>query len=241
MRSANLQTKLRRRGLAGGGLAKLGIALVAGDLLIAVARSPELASILSPARVEAWLTRAGPAAPLLLMGLMATAVVISPIPSFPLDLAAGAFFGPVLGTLYSVAGALAGAGASFFLARVLGRGLVERFARGHIQLCRECSDKLLTKVVFLARLLPMVSFDVVSYAAGLTRLSPAKFLAASALGMLPPTFLLNALGHTAVFDARVTLLAGATVAVLFLLLPRWIEQRNPFGLARHFRHPGDAA
>ena len=90
-----------------------------------------------------------------------------------------------------------------------------------------CSDKLLTKVVFLARLLPMVSFDLVIYAAGLTRLSPVKFLAASALGMLPRTFLLNALGHTAVFDARVTLLAGAIVAVLFLLLPCWIEQRNP--------------
>ncbi len=240
MRSASLKTKVRPRGFAGV-VAKLGIALVAGALLLAVAWSPELAALVSPARVEAWLTRAGPAAPLLLMGLMATAVVVSPIPSFPLDLAAGAFFGPVLGTLYSVAGALAGAGASFFIARVLGRGLVERFARGHIQLCRECSDKLLTKVVFLARLLPMVSFDVVSYAAGLTRLSPAKFLAASALGMLPPTFLLNALGHTAVFDARVTLLAGAIVAVLFLLLPRWIEQRNPFGLARHFRHPGDVS
>ena len=230
----------RPRGFAGV-LAKLGIALVAGALLLAVARSPELADLVSPARVEAWLIRAGPAAPLLLMGLMATAVVVSPIPSFPLDLAAGAFFGPVLGTLYSAAGALAGAAASFFLARLLGRNLVERFARGHIQLCRECSDKLLTKVVFLARPLPMVSFDLVSYAAGLTRLSPAKFLAASALGMLPATFLLNALGHTVVFDARVTLLAGATVAVLFLLLPRWIEQRNPFGLARHFRHPGDAA
>ncbi len=57
--------------------------------------------------------------------------------------------------------------------------------------------------------------------------------------MLPPTFLLNALGHAAVFDTRVTLLAGAVVAVLFLLLPRWIEQRNPFDLARHFRHAGD--
>ncbi len=52
-----------------------------------------------------------------------------------------------------------------------------------------CSDKLLTKVAFLARLLPMASFDLVSYTAGLTRLSPAKFLAASALGMLPPTSL----------------------------------------------------
>ncbi len=105
MRSASLKTKARPRGFAGV-LAKLGIALVAGALLLAVVRSPELAALVSPARVEAWLIRAGPAAPLLLMGLMATAVVVSPIPSFPLDLAAGAFFGPVLGTLYSAAGAL---------------------------------------------------------------------------------------------------------------------------------------
>ncbi len=128
MRSASLKTKARPRGFAGV-LAKLGIALVAGALLLAVVRSPELAALVSPARVEAWLIRAGPAAPLLLMGLMATAVVVSPIPSFPIDLAAGAFFGPLLGTLYSAAGALAGAAASFFLARLLGRNLVERFAR----------------------------------------------------------------------------------------------------------------
>ncbi len=57
--------------------------------------------------------------------------------------------------------------------------------------------------------------------------------------MLPATFLLNTLGPSVVFDARLTLLAGAIVAVLFLLLPRWIEQRNPFDLARHFRHAGD--
>ena len=42
---------------------------------------------------EVWIVRIGPA-------VMATAVVVSPIPSLPLDLAAGATFGPLLGTIY---------------------------------------------------------------------------------------------------------------------------------------------
>ncbi len=60
------------------------------------------------------------------MGVMATAVVVSPIPSLPLDIAAGSFFGPLLGTLYAATGALAGAVLSFLIARLLGRW-IERY------------------------------------------------------------------------------------------------------------------
>jgi uncharacterized membrane protein YdjX (TVP38/TMEM64 family) len=56
-----------------------------------------------------WLHDAGPLAPLLLIGSMACAVVIPPIPSLPLDLAAGAVFGPFYGALYALIGAEIGA------------------------------------------------------------------------------------------------------------------------------------
>jgi len=52
---------------------------------------------------------------------MAAAIVVSPIPSAPLAFAGGLFFGPTLGTLYSVVGATVGAGAAFLIARGLGR------------------------------------------------------------------------------------------------------------------------
>jgi uncharacterized membrane protein YdjX (TVP38/TMEM64 family) len=217
-------------------LAKLALAAVALALGTLLVRRPEILALANPARVQEWLAAAGPLAPLLLIAMMTTAVVVTPIPSLPIDLAAGAYFGSLLGTLYTVTGALIGGAICFGVARYLGAGAVERFAKGHIQLCGQCSDRLLTGVVVVARLLPIVSFDLVSYAAGLTRMSARRFVVATALGMLPPTFLLNALGQSALVDPKLTVALGAVVAVLFFLLPRWIERRNPLGLQRYFRH-----
>ena len=50
--------------------------------------------LLKPERIASWLDEVGPLAPLVLILMMAVAVIISPIPSLPLDLAAGAAFGP---------------------------------------------------------------------------------------------------------------------------------------------------
>ena len=223
-------------------------AILRGGMLVALAgvlsASPplrEFASSLNPDRIEQWLGHAGVLAPLLFIVLMATAVVVSPIPSLPLDLAAGAFFGPLLGTAYAVIGALAGAVASFWIARLLGRQLIERVLGGHISFCTACSDKLLTRIVLLSRLLPFVSFDLVSYGAGLTKMSTGKFALATGIGTIPITFLYTYFGASVSFGAEVTLTVGAMMVVLFLLLPRWIERRDPFGLARHFRHPEDSS
>jgi uncharacterized membrane protein YdjX (TVP38/TMEM64 family) len=200
-----------------------------------------LATLLDPEQLTALLNSAGPiVGPLILMGVMALAVVVSPLPSLPIDAAAGAAFGPWLGTLYAALGALVGSLAAFGIARLLGRDLVERLAGGHIQFCRECSDKLLLHVVFLARLLPFLSFDVVSYGAGLTKLSATRFAAATFLGMLPLTFVFVSFGSLVRFSGA-TLVAGGLVAVaIFLLLPRWIERNDLFGLRRFFAAHLDA-
>lgn len=77
--------------------------LAAVSLLLV--KSVDLASFSSPAVITSWLEQAGSLAPFLFMGIMALTVA-SPLPSLPLDIAAGAFFGPVPGTLYSAVGAL---------------------------------------------------------------------------------------------------------------------------------------
>src|SRR3990167_7788171 len=80
----------------------------------------DFGTLLHPDRVAVWLREAGPFGPILFIGLMATAVVISPIPSLPLDLAAGATFGVFFGTTYAVIGAEIGAIGSFLIGRSLG-------------------------------------------------------------------------------------------------------------------------
>jgi uncharacterized membrane protein YdjX (TVP38/TMEM64 family) len=131
------------------------LAAIAGlvVLIIAAERRFHLSGIFTQERIQSWVEGAGPFGPLLFMASMALAVVFSPIPSLPLDILAGQMFGPILGTLYAVTGALLGAVISFLIARLLGRELIARFLGGHINFCRHCSDRLLTKIVFVSRLI----------------------------------------------------------------------------------------
>ena len=175
--------------------------------------------------IKEWLAAKGAFAPFVYMITMALAVIVSPIPSLPLDIAAGAFFGPFQGTVYSVIGALGGAVASFLLARYLGREFIERFLSGHINFCTECSDRFLKKVVFLSRLLPVVSFDVVSYGAGLTKMSLKNFTGDTLFGMIPLTFVYNYFGSVIVFGKGMKMIFGIIMVTLFFLIPRWLEKK----------------
>ncbi len=214
------------------------VALALGAFLLE--RRFDLSALLAPGRIESWLEAAGALGPLLFVGVMAT-TVITPVPTFPLDVLAGRVFGPYLGTLYAVTGATAGSMVSFLVARWLGRELIARFLRGHINFCRECSDHLLTRVVFLARLVPAVSFDLVSYGAGLTKMSLPKFALASFLGMLPLTFIYVSFGGLLRVSRPVAWIGGALVVALFFLLPRWIERHDLFGLRHVFQHDDTGA
>jgi len=189
---------------------------LAAQLLPGDARSPaDLAG--SVRALGAW----GPA---VLMGLMVMAVLVGPVPTFPISATAGLAFGPVWGTVYAVAGATVGAMVAFGIARFGGRAVVAPLLRGHTAFCSSCSDRMLFAVVLLARLVPVVSFALVSYGAGLTAMSARAFGLATLLGMIPMTVAYVVLG------ASLTLApwaygAGALVIVALLL-------GGPFALER---------
>jgi len=218
-------------------LAKLGGLIALLLAVLALTQVVDFRVLLDPEGLADRLRGQGALGPVVFVALLALAVVASPIPSLPLDIAAGIAFGPWLGTLYAATGALLGSMLSFGIARWLGREFIERFLSGHIDFCSECSDKLLGKVVFVSRLIPAVSFDVVSYGAGLTKISLRSFSLATFFGMLPLTFLYVSSGAILGIDWRLGLFLGACMVALFFLLPRWIERRNPFGLREVFRHP----
>jgi uncharacterized membrane protein YdjX (TVP38/TMEM64 family) len=81
------------------------------------------------------------------------------------------------------------------LARRWGRPLVEQLVR---PAALRRADALFARygvlTVVLARLLPFTAFDLLSYAAGLTPMRLVPFLAATAIGMTPATFLMAWLG-----------------------------------------------
>ena len=167
----------------------------------------------------------GVAGPLAVIGLMTLAILVSPIPSAPIALAAGAAYGHTWGTTYIVLGAELGALAAFGLARLLGHDVVHRWFGDRLPNTRLRSQGALMAVVFASRLLPFISFDVVSYAAGLTTLTLWRFALATLAGILPASFLLAHFGGemaTGELDKiafavlALGLLTGVPLAVHFL-------------------------
>ncbi len=182
----------------------------------------DLEEILQPNLVADWLRAAGSFAPLVFIALMAAAVVISPIPSLPLDIAAGATFGPMLGTAYAVIGAEIGAIASFLIGRALGREVLTRLLRTNVAFCERCSDRHLAIFVFLARLIPLFSFDIISYGAGLTNMSVKVFALVTFFGMIPPTMALTYAGSQVVSGAWLLILSGLAMVGMMLLIPKLV-------------------
>jgi uncharacterized membrane protein YdjX (TVP38/TMEM64 family) len=162
-------------------------------------------SILADARrlmdrdaLEAFVARAGLWGPLLIIGLMTVAVVVSPLPSAPIALAAGAAYGHIWGTVQVVIGAELGALIAFGLARNLGRDVLRHLFSARVDAGLLGSQNALTWTVFASRLMPFVSFDMISYAAGLSCLHLWRFALATLAGIIPASFLLAHFGGEAV-------------------------------------------
>lgn len=116
-------------------------------------------------------------------------------PGSILTASAGALFGVALGTATVLAGATAGACLSFAVGRWLGAPVVTRFA-GAERLAR--MEMFLRRGAFWSvlglRLVPLFPFSFVNYAAGAAGVRFIPYLAATAVGIVPGTFLYAGLG-----------------------------------------------
>lgn len=178
------------------------VALLAGILLllalaaiyVALRETGTLGIILDAAALREQIKHLGIWGPLAVIALMMLAILVSPIPSAPIAMAAGACFGHAWGTLYVVIGAEAGALAAFAIARMLGQAVLHHWFGERLPAGLIGSQNALTGIVLVSRLLPFVSFDLVSYAAGLTLLSAWRFALATLAGIIPTSFLLAHFG-----------------------------------------------
>ncbi|MEW8658226.1 MAG: VTT domain-containing protein [Candidatus Thiodiazotropha endolucinida] len=159
-----------------------------------------------------WIAKLGYLGPIALISLMAAAIIVNPIPSAPIALAAGAAYGHTWGTLYVVTGATLGAVTAFSIARRLGYEQMQRIFGQRLQLGWLSSQNTLTGLVFVSRLLPFISFDLVSYSAGLTVIKAWRFTSATLAGLLPASFLLAHFGG----ELTAPSLSTAMFAVLML-------------------------
>jgi uncharacterized membrane protein YdjX (TVP38/TMEM64 family) len=142
-------------------LAILGIALL-GTWQFAPSVFMEARGLTDGEHLDMLVARAGLWGPVVIVMLMTVAVVASPIPSAPIALAAGAAYGHLWGTVQVVIGAELGALIAFGLSRVLGHDGLRRVFGDRVDAGLLGSQTALTATVFASRLMPFVSFDMIS-------------------------------------------------------------------------------
>lgn len=130
--------------------------------------------------------------------LMILQSVLAPIPALLITLSNAAVFGWWKGALLSFWSAMAGAALCFYIARTLGRDAVEKIVtKSGLDKVDEFFERYGKNSILICRLLPFVSFDIVSYAAGLTPIKFWDFFLATGLGQLPATIVYSYLGNLA--------------------------------------------
>ncbi len=160
--------------------AVLGVLLVVGAVLAAILDLPDVEE------VRAWVDGAGRARWAAMVVALAL-VLLAPVPRTALSILVGlvAGFGP--GLAVALAGALLAALAAFGLSRTLGRSAATRLAGARLGRIDELLARRGFATVLTGRLLPVVPFVVLSYAAGLTATRWGPYVAATALGLVPST------------------------------------------------------
>ena len=193
----------------------IAIALAVASMIWLVGR-PDLQTV----NLESLLQRSGAAAPVLFSLLMIVGILVSPIPTSPLTILSPKLFGVWGGLLITLTSATIGATMAFLIARKLGDKFFVRFPQ--YQRLQHVLPRNATAVaIFLLRLPPSPTFDLVSYLAGLTKVSVWQFMVATFLGMIPVTATLCLVGSV---TPTVWLLPGLAALSVFWFV--WFIRRN---------------
>ena len=151
--------------------------------------------------------------------LMIFQSLAAPLPAFFITLSNANLFGWWQGCILSFVSSMAGAALCFYIARILGRDVVEKICtKGALKQIEDFFAKYGKKCILVARLLPFISFDVVSYAAGLTAMDFLGFFIATGLGQLPACIVYSYVGGMLTGGAQLMFTGLLCLFALFVLV-----------------------
>lgn len=160
----------------------------------------DFSSLLTEAGFTQFIVGLGPWGPIAIVLAQVLACILAPIPNGIITIVSGRLYGTLWGSVYATVGAVIGAAVTFLISRLFGRKLVERFVakKDLDELEAQFGDNF-WKIVVLARLMPNLSFDVVSYGAGITKMKLQDFLLATLAGMIPAALFYAFIGENTTF------------------------------------------
>jgi uncharacterized membrane protein YdjX (TVP38/TMEM64 family) len=170
----------------GGAIALLGVAVEAAVALPLLVWAGQLVEGIRGAGVLGLFVYA--------LAYMAAALLL--LPGSLLTLGAGLAYGPLYGTLLVSPVSVAAASAAFLLGRTAARPWIQKRVEAdpRFSVIDAAIGREGFKIVALLRLSPVLPFNLLNYALGLTRVGLRDFVLASFVGMLPGTILYVYLG-----------------------------------------------
>lgn len=157
-------------------------------------------------------------------GLMIFQSIAAPLPAFLITFANASLFGWWKGAILSWTSAMVGAALCFFIARILGRDIAEKLtSKAGLAQIDTFFEKYGKNTILICRLLPFVSFDIVSYAAGLTSMSFGSFMIATGIGQLPATIVYSYVGGMLTGGAKL-LVSGLMILFALSILVMMIRK-----------------
>jgi len=197
------------------------IVVIVGILLVWWSLNAELPD---GAELRQWFDEWGVWGPVAVIVTMATAILVSPIPSAPIALAAGALYGRYWGAFYVVIGAEIGAIGAFCISRYFGYSLLHHWFGEQLNQGLAGSQRFLMGTIFISRLIPFISFDIISYAAGLTAIHFWRFAIATLAGVIPIAFMLAHFGSEMVAEETDRILLAILLLGMITIVPLIIQQ-----------------
>lgn len=190
----------------------------------------------TPERIRLFVLSFGWLAPLVFIILFSLAP-LAPFFSAVLAIAGGLIFGFWVGSLLIMIGALCGSTVGFYIARYSSRLLKQLPRRKQVdqEKMQQLQNRMTQNgffVVLVLRLIPLIPFDLLSYAAGFSRIRYRDFFFATFLGMIPGVLVYANIGANTLqinstgFYVSIALLIALTVFAL--LLKQWIQKKFTF-------------
>jgi uncharacterized membrane protein YdjX (TVP38/TMEM64 family) len=179
-------------------------------------------------QLQLWLQKMGGWAPVLYILIYAISTICI-LPSTPLNLMGGAIFGAAWGTIWTSIAAIIAAILSFAFSRTIGRKFVtQKLAGKWEQLDREM-DRGGFFYMFAIRLLPLIPYGIVNFAAGLTSIKFRDYLLGTLLGTVPGIlpFVMMGAGLTALKQGDVLpLLVALALTGMLIGTATWYRHRD---------------
>lgn len=169
--------------------------------------------------------------PLLFILFHTLTIIVAPFEGSFLMLASGTLFGFWLGVLYTIIAGVLGSSINFWISRIFGIKLVEKLI-GHkaVENLNKISDRLDEHPILLIPLMATGLFDIVGYAAGLTKVKYKNFLIAVGFSSLINVPIYVAVGRGLIEGDNTFfwLIVGVGVATTVYFVLKYLQKKFGF-------------